>query len=85
MFNIDGLRFGSAILYGFTHSVARSVAVTHVTTGNPAATQAVADATGAALQADIPRALAVLHRVPAEEFTGADHAFRAAMLGCGVS
>ncbi len=52
----------------------------HETASTPAAAEAVADATGAALQADIPRALAALHRVPAEEFTGADHAFRAALL-----
>jgi hypothetical protein len=52
----------------------------HEPASTPAAAEAVADATGAALQADMPRALAALHRVRAEEFTGADHAFRAAML-----
>jgi hypothetical protein len=52
----------------------------HKSTSSPAAEQAVANATGAALQADSARALAALHRVPAEEFAGADHAFRAAML-----
>ena len=46
------------------------------TASTAAAVEAVADANGAALQADIRRALAALHRIPAEEFTGADHAYR---------
>ena len=44
------------------------------------AAAAVADATGAALQADMPRALGALRRVPANEYGGADQTFRTAML-----
>ena len=45
-----------------------------------AAEGAVADATGAALQADMPRALEALRRVPASEWSGAEQTFRSAML-----
>lgn len=47
---------------------------------SPAAIHAVANATGAALQADTARALAALRGVPASEFAGADLAFRSSML-----
>ena len=47
---------------------------------SPAAIDAVANATGAALQADSARALAALRGVPAGEFAGADLAFRSSML-----
>jgi hypothetical protein len=45
-----------------------------------AAGRAVADATGAALQADTSRALVFLRGVPAAEFDGKDAEFRACML-----
>ena len=45
-----------------------------------AAVAAVADATGAALQADMPRALKALRRIPANEYAGEEAIFRAAML-----
>src|SRR5574340_906332 len=47
---------------------------------SPAAGRAAADATGAALQADIARALAALRSVSAGEFDGKDAEFRACML-----
>jgi hypothetical protein len=47
---------------------------------SPAAAAAVADATGAALQADVRRALEALCGVPADEFAGVDGVFRVAML-----
>jgi len=47
---------------------------------SPAAVDAVARATGAALQADTGRALAILSRVGADAFVGDDLAFRSSML-----
>ena len=47
---------------------------------SPAATQAVTDATGAALQADGQKAVAILSAIPAEEFVGAERAFRSCVL-----
>jgi len=47
---------------------------------SPAAVDAVARATGAALQADTGRALAILSRVGADEFVGDELAFRSSML-----
>jgi len=46
---------------------------------SPAAVQAVADATGAALQADAARAVARLREVPPNLFGGPDQSFRACM------
>jgi hypothetical protein len=46
---------------------------------SPAAVQAVADATGAALQADVGRAMAFLRAVPAGAFNGSDKDFRDCM------
>jgi len=46
---------------------------------SPAAVQAVADATGAALQADAGRAIAFLRAVPAGAFNGPDKDFRDCM------
>ena len=51
-----------------------------VRASSPAAVDAVAGATGAALQADTARALAILARVGADEFVGDDLAFRSSML-----
>jgi len=50
------------------------------TASSPPAIAAVAAATGAALQADTPRALAALRGISASEFAGTHAAFRAAML-----
>ena len=51
-----------------------------VRASSPASVDAVARATGAALQADTARALAILARVDADEFVGDDLAFRSSML-----
>jgi hypothetical protein len=47
---------------------------------SPPAERAVAEATGAALQADGRRAVSLLRRVPEREFDSEDRAFRACML-----
>ena len=54
--------------------------VSGATASTPAAVQAVADATGAALQADTGRAVARLGAVPAAQFEGDDHTFRTCMM-----
>jgi len=46
---------------------------------SPAAMQAVADATGAGLQADAARAVSLLRDIPAAEFRGPDKEFRSCM------
>lgn len=46
---------------------------------SPAAMQAVADATGAALQADAARAVSLLRDVPAASFAGTEREFRSCM------
>ena len=46
---------------------------------SPAAKQAVADATGAALQADVARSLRRLAEVPPSQFSGEELAFRSCM------
>ena len=61
-------------------SIAVAVTTARSQASSPLAERAVAEATGAALQANGKRAVSLLQRVPESEFGGEDRAFRACML-----
>jgi hypothetical protein len=66
---------GQLLLFTF----AAAEAVAGAPPSSPAAMQAVADATGAALQADAARAISRLREVPAGSFDGPEKEFRSCM------